>query len=345
MAPPNGRMGICSKKICSAYQDANKKTSNVVFEPKLNKNLMTVMFGSRHIPCLLDTGADISAISKYCLNQVAPNAKIRYSNLTNITGVCGEIHKVLGTVTLDFKCEQFEFRHNFHVFEHLHARMLVGIDFMKANNVQVRFGEMDIAESRSPSASVVTIPTRTIEDRRTGIASTTTEVIVPPHSEIVIPVNITKFNNKSVVLLEPLLQLSDQKLSGGKSVVTINNGKGVYRLLNPSSLPIFLKRRSQIAKVSLVDDSSISKLQEPSQASAFNINSSRSTTQAQDYKQTAKDLGINIDDNNLSQEQKDQLYNFLGRNRDIFAKDMSELGQTHLHSHVIDQGKILTGAR
>lgn len=31
--------------------------------------------------------------------------------------------------------------------------------------------------------------------------------------------------------------------------------------------------------------------------------------------------------------QKRQLYELLGRNRDIFAKVMSELGETHLHYH------------
>ena len=43
------------------------------------------------------------------------------------------------------------------------------------------------------------------------------------------------------------------------------------------------------------------------------------------YENIAKDLGLNLDNSELSEEQKRKLYPFLGRNRDIFAKDSSEL--------------------
>ena len=51
-----------------------------------------------------------------------------------------------------------------------------------------------------------------------------------------------------------------------------------------------------------------------------------------------KDLGINLDDTQLSEDQKNRLYQFLGNNRDIFAKDISELGVTNLHTHTIHTG-------
>ena len=45
-----------------------------------------------------------------------------------------------------------------------------------------------------------------------------------------------------------------------------------------------------------------------------------------------------MDYSNLTEEQRSKLYNFLGNNRDIFAKDMSELGETNLGSHTIHTG-------
>ena len=41
----------------------------------------------------------------------------------------------------------------------------------------------------------------------------------------------------------------------------------------------------------------------------------------------AKDLGLSLDNS--------ELYTILGRNRDIFAKDSSELTEAKLHKHVI----------
>ena len=46
-------------------------------------------------------------------------------------------------------------------------------------------------------------------------------------------------------------------------------------------------------------------------------------------------MGLNLDNSELSEEQKQKLYTFLGRNRDIFAKDSSELTEAKLHKHVI----------
>ena len=47
------------------------------------------------------------------------------------------------------------------------------------------------------------------------------------------------------------------------------------------------------------------------------------------------DMGINLDEKELSENQQNQLWNFLVQNRDIFAKDLSELGQTNMHYHTI----------
>ena len=106
----------------------------MIFTPKLNKNRMQVKFGKHTVQCLVHAGAEISAMSKPLLNQVAPNARIRPSNLSNIVGVCGEVHRVLGQVELPFQ-------HVFQMFEHLHVSVLVGIDFMTAkNNVTVKSG-------------------------------------------------------------------------------------------------------------------------------------------------------------------------------------------------------------
>ena len=91
------------------------------------------------------------------LNRIAPYANIRPASLSNIVGVCGEVHRVLGQVELDFECEGLQFRQRFYVFEHLHVCHLVGLDFMTANNVTVQFGQVEIQVSSKHAASVSTV--------------------------------------------------------------------------------------------------------------------------------------------------------------------------------------------
>ncbi|MES9903532.1 MAG: reverse transcriptase domain-containing protein, partial [Sedimenticola sp.] len=58
----------------------------------------------------------------------------------------------------------------------------------------------------------------------------------------------------------------------------------------------------------------------------------------EDLIKIAKDLGISLDDSDLSPDQKQSLLTFIGKNRDVFAKDTSELGCTNLHHHRIETG-------
>ena len=300
---------------------------------------MQVKFGKHTVQCLVDTGAEISAMSKHLLNQVAPNATIRPSNLSNIVGVCGEVHRVLGQVELPFECEGLQFQQVFQIFEHLHVSILVGIDFMTANNVTVKFGELEIQvpSNQKTSVSSVKVAATPVISDQTCFAYTTREVIIPPHSEVVVPVRISGFPNNSVILIEPKLNLSDLNLVGGKNICTVRNSKGVYRLMNPTNLPVFLGTNQRLAKVNLVDSQSIFDLKESQSTQVMGISTDNSS-ETLDSERIVKDLGITIDDSNLSKDQKGKLYNFLARNRDIFAKDMSELGVTNLHSHMIHTG-------
>ena len=93
--------------------------------------------------------------------------------------------------------------------------------------------------------------------------------------------------------------LSDLSLAGGKNLCTVVNSKGVYRLMNPTNLPVFLSPNQRLAKVSWVDSNSIFDLKEPCQAEVFNISQ---TSQKTNHEQVIKDLGINLDNSNLTEE-------------------------------------------
>ena len=103
------------------------------------------MFGKHSVQCLVDRGATKSAVSKHLLLRVVPEANVTPAYLSNIVGIYGEVHKVLGHVELEFECVGLFFKQLFYVFEHLHVSILVGLDFMTANNVTMTFGEVEIS--------------------------------------------------------------------------------------------------------------------------------------------------------------------------------------------------------
>ncbi|CAC5388205.1 unnamed protein product [Mytilus coruscus] len=167
------------------------------------------------------------------------------------------------------------------------------------------------------------------------MATTVDLVKVPAQSEIIIPVHVGKFKHETTVILEPKGNLSiEHQVAGGKTISTVLRGIASYRLMNPTNSTVYIPRRTKIAKAETIQSNRVTKFTEGSSAP---INSLSETTSNQLCSEFS-DLGFNLDNLKLTPEQKQQIQNFLIQNRDIFAKDLSELGHTNLHYHTIYTG-------
>lgn len=123
---------------------------------------------------------------------------------------------------------------------------------------------------------------------------------------------------------------------GGSKTVTYldDNLIGIYRLLNPTSFPVFLQSNLQIAAAQPVNFEDVHYLQQ--QDHAFLCSLSEKDKQLDiDCESVLSDLRINLDSCDLDIAQRQKLCKFLAQNRSIFAKDLSELGKTEMHYHTI----------
>ena len=108
--------------------------------------------------------------------------------------------------------------------------------------------------------------------------------------------------------------------------------------MNPTNLPVFLKTNHRIAKANLVDTASIYDFNTETEADMFNL-SSKQNMQSPDCEKILKEIGINLNCEHITEDQKQKLTHFLCRNKDTFAKDISEIGETNLHTHTIHTGQ------
>ncbi|CAC5365147.1 unnamed protein product [Mytilus coruscus] len=138
-------------------------------------------------------------------------------------------------------------------------------------------------------------------------------------------------SNNSTVILEPNFSNDVKNLVGSKVVVNVQNGKALYRILNPTGLSIKLNRNKKIAKAFEVDKNGIFALNDKD-----SIDKSIKVNKSQNVE---KELGITINEN-LNSNQRQQLAELLTRNRKVFAKDITELGKTDYHYHRIDTGDV-----
>ncbi|KAK6169935.1 hypothetical protein SNE40_018452 [Patella caerulea] len=67
------------------------------------------------------------------------NDKLEFSDLDEIVGVGGESHNILGTIKLCLEIQNNMYCQSFHVMEHLHHPLILGVDFITKYELILNF--------------------------------------------------------------------------------------------------------------------------------------------------------------------------------------------------------------
>ncbi|CAG2252792.1 unnamed protein product [Mytilus edulis] len=336
----------CQKDRCAKLSSVIPGTASFQFTTTMERNFVEIGLEDHQVRCLVDSGASFSCISQHQLYRLNTTTAIQRSTINSAIGVCGEVHAIIGEIVLQLSFGQYKINQKFRIFETLHAKAILGLDFLRDNKVKTDFENMTLtiptqkntAMNIEHQNSVAHVTIATFQDNSAviALAETVNTVILEPQSETIIPVKIPKFHMGSTVILEPCHKLQSRfSIAGGKTVSIIDdNNMGIYRLLNPTNQTIYLDSKLQIAVAQLVDFRNINAFKEQDEGFLCSVLESEkySNNNSDDI---LADLGINLSDTDLSLNQQQKLYRFLSRNRDIFAKDLSELGKTEMHYHTI----------
>ena len=112
--------------------------------------------------------------------------------------------------------------------------------------------------------------------------------------------------------------------------------------MNPTALPMFLKAKTRVSVLTEANKAEITQISDLDNIKFENIETlnsvDASTLTDDEFITIAEDLGVNLNDSDLTNTQKRNLLIFIGKNKQTFAKDFSELGLTNLFSHRIETG-------
>ena len=231
------------------------------------------------------------------------------------------------------------FYQKFYIFDEILHPLLLGIDFLRANNCTINFETQSIdTEAGEPVINILK------PAFKMGLARPVRCTVIQPHSKTVLPIRVSRAPHNETAIFEPVNLLTKKKLAGAKSIINIIKGRGFCKVLNPLSSPVTLKPGQVIGRLCPIDIDSIVELDseeayfEPNVLSATSTNENEMTNKFKEYKETADELGISLDESDLTEEQKFKLYAFIASNHSTFAKDTSELGCTNVHKHRIETG-------
>lgn len=329
----------------SSYSNTNlqdqPKSPEILQLITLSGNTIQIELNAKVISCLIDTGAAISCVSKTFLQSFGyQKSDLKHSNIRDAMGVGGEVHAILGTIDLEFQMAKIHFKHKFYVFEKLQQNMILGIDFLKPNKIKINFDDDTINvpdtcknQDNNQDKSDLNKTIFTLE-MNTGLATTINNISIQPFQEALIPIHVSNIKNTTAII-EPLPNLPDKSLAGAKCCVTLqNDNQSIMLIMNPTNKTIDLPANYVVASVSSLPSQSIFQMTQNQATHDAQQHNAKNNTKSENNDH----LEFDLEKSDLTNHQKEILVDFLNKNRKVFAKDLSELGHTHLYSHTIDTG-------
>ncbi len=318
----------------------------------LQGSIAYVTIGKQKIQALVDTGAlkasclSQAAYDRYNLNKVR---SIQPSVVTVVKGVGTNSVPVVGEVELPIKIGPLQTNHRFYVLKTMNHQMILGMDFLSKHVSSMDFQKNQLLlKDCTKRVNLFQMP-----DSHT--VHMVNNISIPARSEMLIPAQVRHMKGCDLdkAILTPVPSLSwKNSVAGACTIAKVDQGKTVFRMLNPTNVDINLKKGQVIARLSNLEDVIMagtlsSKVNQPNSSSSLEgttinqvaDNSDQSGQPTDEYYiKVAKDLGFDLKDTVLNEEEKRALLILLGKNRDVFAKDLTELGTGKVKPHIIDTG-------
>lgn len=227
---------------------ASGSENEVNIAASFHRNVLLLQICEKKLPALIDSGASVSCIQKSLVDklQESNNLNMYSSCLSQVTGVGGEKHGVIGAVKLPVKISGLIFEQEFIIIRELHHPVILGIDFMSHNKCALDF-QYNVLTFTTAEVSVALTP-----DSKHGYARCTRPETIPANSEVNVTVRVSKGHKNETLLLDPAGNLQGTNIVGARCIVTTRNIKAVMRLANPTNEAVYLSPTGILANVHLM---------------------------------------------------------------------------------------------
>ena len=346
----------------SQESNDNIDTEQVIMHIPTNKTqntYVTVHVSDIQHRALIDTGAQKSCISAGVYQNLNNSTEISSdSGFTSFKGANGAPLQVLGTCYIQLTLGGQQFNHLFYVLASLDLPIILGADFLEENGIDVSCQKHLIHWNNG--VNKVKMTSRHANQSCATLFRIGQTTNIPANHEAIIPI-FTNNVTSSSGFIKPTNELTKLGLVGAKCLVNLNGNKTCMRLYNPTNHDITIPKKSSIGMFDSIENPHIAFLgnaldskypddtmplianllnytDTPTNSSLYNQLLNLTAAQKQEYTSLANELNIDFTSSSLNNEQKELLILLIGKNRQAFAKDMSELGQCTVYKHHIDTG-------
>lgn len=279
------------------------------------------------VHALVDTGSGLSLISDDCRRSIPALATQPIcKSFTLASSVTGHFLDVLGTISAPVHIGNVTLPHVFHVVRTASHPVILGWDFLTKHRATVNLPQatVQLYNTEVPfSQPQSLIPVQVA-------AVTISAVTVPPMSEMAISISVLGStvlaapSDPYVGLLEPHMSPTTS-LAVARTLTSIENGKGVVRVINPTQDPVQLDSGCPVGQVFAVTGRPHDE---------YALVSSVTVNDKPEYPTPV----VSVGDACTSSEEQSQLQQLIKEFADIFSAHAHDYGQTTLVTHKINTG-------
>lgn len=327
----------------------------------LGQNVIYVYIAKLRILALVDTGAYCTILSDKILTKLGlPIAKLGEEEFQQLRLADGKPVDLLGKADVTIKINGLAIPFQCRVLPNMAYDLILGLDFLEATRAKIDFEERVVTFYDNMTAT-----TMTSFEKKPYVLYPKRPTVVPPHSEILIPMSVPKAVNSHLCLLEPLKPQRSQKFLCARSVVVANSDSTICRVLNPTDQVLWLSKRRPLVSAErvLIDNIFDEPLPQSSDNSLSNVSvssphpsslpspstsnhalisgllppfdNSNESLDINSDSVTLESLGINCHSDSLTAQQNQKLRDLLQRNITVFAKSLADLSGSNLAPHTI----------
>ena len=253
--------------------------------------------------------------------------------------------RVVGKVSLTIKVGGLNIPYDFLVVNQLTQNLILGINFLQFSRALINLDKQIV------TFYYHLVEVNILSKTRDVVACLDSEQIILPRTENLVKVYLSQPIWGQSVMLEPLSMRERQKYLVAKILVKPEGKYSFVKILNPTDQNLTLRRHLQIAKVQQIEEKSITlyddgtdekldtsnsntQVEDSNNRQIENtqsINSITQTSSADNNKKgkTLEELGLKIDNANLTEEQRLRLTKFLEDNTDVFSLSLGDLSSTN----------------
>ena len=299
------------------FKPTNHTHSPVHYDPIS----MTLSGQINNTPCrtLIDTGSEITLISKKYFDTLSCPSEIRNPRCLNIKAVNGNTVKLLGEVDLPLTVENHTVFLTLQIIPDIDFDIVLGRDQMASTVASIDYQKSIITFVKTPKQTPIKLAEcNFVHKEKTPLKGLLKQdTTIPPHEKITTylrPDNPTAHQSLRMKGLPSLV--TDKLIISFDSPKTTRSAEGFpCTLSNISSIPVTLPKDTQVSWLEGIP--SIPK---------------------KVYATTLQPITHNLPDTPTSPEDLQELKTLLENNREVFAAEDSEIGKIGILQHVINIG-------